>query len=553
MSGADEATPHVEQATDTPSCEPARPRPMPGQHLAIALFVLSYWMVVGVWLQDVDLAQPPAFWQEQVAAFPLLGMIPTWVVSYLATFASWAAARHILIPFVAGWLLANAVGDGFVQSFYNFPTRAEAARFLQRLQQQRSDGTVGASPRRLHPTVMLTLITAPFAFLFLLLIVISVVGPATLRGSALYNALLVILGGAWFVMVVAYLLSQFMGDAPAPGLRLQRETLDEMRKTQALLRVGGPGRVIVGNSDAAITEYNGRFCRVLGPGAHRLRSFEYVSDVVDLRPQERHGEIHAMTRDGIGVSVDVSVTFRIDRDDRHFGDETGSNGDAPRPTKEQLYLFGQRAVAQAAYDETLVPDSQGSQTRGAQALLWSSRPLTVVAREFRQALSETPLVELFDPGSSERALHANLLKNIRRDSRASLHDDGIELISLHLGPLQAQEEVLTKNLNGWRSFWQEHRIREQESEAQTAALAKRARIEAEVRMLHAVLESIQQAQYEDGIHLSRDEVARRLLQALDGATCDLPPAEAEEGEEGQDALERLRVLHDRLSPGDARS
>ncbi|HSM57619.1 MAG TPA: SPFH domain-containing protein [Candidatus Sulfomarinibacteraceae bacterium] len=550
MSGADQATARVEHAAERPACEPARPQPMPGQYLAIALFVLSYWMVVGVWLQDVDLTQPPLWWQEQAAAFPLLSVIPTWLVSYVSTFASWAAARHILIPFVAGWWLANAVGNGFVQSFYNFPTRAEAARFLHRLQQQRSGGSVAASPRRLHPTMMLTLITAPFAFLFVLLIVISVVGPSTLRGSALYNALLVILGGVWFIMVVAYLLSQFMGDAPAPGLHLQRDTLDEMRKTQTLLRVGGPGRVIVGNSDAAITEYNGRFCRVLGPGAHRLRSFEYVNAVVDLRPQERHGEIQAMTRDGIAVSVDVSVTFRIDRDDRHFGDDLSSNGghgEAPRPTKEQLYLFGRRAAAQAAYDEALVPDPQSGLKGRAQALLWSSRPLTVVAREFRQALSETPLIELFDPESRKQALHVDLLQNIRRDSRASLHDDGIELISLHLGPLRVREEILTQHLNDWRSYWQEQRIQEQEIEVQTT-LVERARKEAEVMMLRAVLESIQEAQYEDGARLSRDEVARRLLQALDGAMYDLPPPP--NVEEGEDVLERLRALHARLSPGD---
>lgn len=589
----DSATHNVESGAGR--TRPGRYRPvfLPGLGAATLLFVAVYWLFLAIRLQAVDLNQPPGWWLAQVEAFPLLAFVPTQFVAFLSAAFSWHVFRHILIPGLLGVWLAGQVATGFVRSFYNFPSQGEAASFLSRLQQHRSDrGPVQAgrkpSPRsrgrvtvtadssastaqstatqstarssakpagrsRMKPAVMVTLITLPFAFTFLLLIFFSAFMPPSPTRSAIYSTLIIIMGAAWIGVVGYYVLNTFAGGpSGSPGLLLQRETLQQLRQEQALLRVGGPGGIVVPNSDVVVTEYNGHFCRVLGPGAQMLLPFEYVRSMLDLRAHDREGDVTGVTQDGVELTCHIAVTFRLSNDDRDFSAEDALNQDpqqeAQRPTRDRPYPYGERAVRAAAYAEAV--DGSG------RVSTWTSLPLVVATGQLRRALAENRLDALFDPEAREPAPHPELLKWVQDNTRQALHKSGIELIALGMGPLRPPDSVTSQNLSGWRSYWEkEYRKRQAEGRAAAVSTIEDARTEAEVEMLRAIVEGIQRARRESSAELAQEIVALRLVEAMERVAHSAQQAVVDDTvEENQRVLRQLATLRQGLlPPGSAES
>lgn len=583
------ATHNVERARRRGRPGRYRPAFLPGLGAALVLFVVVYWLFLAMRLQNVDLNQPPAWWLVQVEAFPLLAFVPTQFIAFLTAAFSWRVFRHILIPGLLGAWLASQVATGFMRSFYNFPTQAQAAGFLGRLQQHRSDrgpvppsrkpsrrgrGRVtvtsdtsetttqsGASPEpsarssgkpagrsRLKPALTVALITLPFAFTFMLLIFFSALMPPSTTRSAVYSTFIILMGGAWVVAVGYYVLTTFAGGSSgAPGLVLQRERLQELRREQALLRVGGPGNIVVPNSDVVVTEYNGHFCRVLGPGVQTLMPFEYVRSMLDLRPQDREGDVTGVTQDGVELTCHVAVTFRLSNDDRYFSAEDELAQDpqqeAQRPTRDRPYPYGEKGVRAAAYAETV--DGSG------RISTWTSLPLVVATGQLRRALAEYRLDALFDPEARDLPPHPGLLAQVRDHTRNALRMRGIELIALRMGPLRPPESVTSQNLSGWRSYWEkEQRKRQAEGRALAVSTIEDARTEAEVHMLHAIVEVIQRVRRESSAELAQEIVALRLVEALERVAHSAQLAVIDEDgvEESERVLQQLATLRRRLLP-----
>lgn len=585
---ADSATHSVERSTRRGRPGRYRPAFLPGLGAATILFVAVYWLFLAMRLQSVNLNQPPAWWLAQLEAFPLLTFVPTQFVAFLTAAFSWRVFRHILIPGLLGVWLAGQVATGFMRSFYNFPTQAEAASFLSRLQQHRSDrGSVqesrkpfrrgrgrvtvttdtgesttqsGSTERaarssskpagrsRMRPALMLTLITLPFAFTFILLIFFSAFMPPSPTRSAIYSTLIIMMAAVWLVVVGYYALNTFAGGpGGSPGLVLQREKLQQLRRELALLRVGGPGRIVVPNSDVVVTEYNGHFCRVLGPGAQTLLPFEYVRSMLDLRAQDREGDVTGVTQDGVELTCHMAVTFRLSNDDRYYSaeDELGQDPqqEAQRPTRDRPYPYGEEAVRAAAYAETV--DGSG------RVSTWTSLPLVVATGQLRRALAENRLDALFDPEAREPAPHPELLKWVQDNTRQVLRKSGIELIALRMGSLRPPDSVTSQNLSGWRSYWEkEHRKRQAEGRAAAVSTIEDARTEAEVEMLRAIVEGIQRARRESTAELAHEIVALRLVEALERVAHSAQQAVVDEDtvEENERVLEQLAALRRGLLP-----
>ena len=565
----DSATSNAETPARRPQPGRYRPAFLPGLGAATVLFVAVYWLFLAFSLQEVDLNQPPAWWVAQIRAFPLLALIPIRFVTFLAAAFSWGVLRHILIPGLLGWWLAGEAATGFVRSFYNFHSRAEAASFLDRLQQHRSDRgpvrpvtstTSGAAPvveaappasagqTRMRPAMMMTLITLPFAGTFVLLLIFSTIMPPSPTRTTVYSVLIVMLGALWAAVVGLYFLNNITGGAPSSssGLVVQRETLQSLRQEQALLRVGGPGTIVVPNSDVVVTEYNGRFCRVLGPGAQRLLPFEYVRSVLDLRPHDREGDVSGVTMDGVQVTCHLAVTFRLSNDDRYFSSEDALN-QAPtqepqRPTRDRPYPFGERAVRAAAYAEAV--DGEGRVSS------WTFLPLVVATGQLRSALAKNRLDVLFDPEARDPAPHPQLLQWVQDNTQQVLRKSGIELIALRMGPLRPPETVTAQNLSGWRSYWEkEQRKRQAEGRAAAVSTIEDARTEAEVEMLRAIVEGIQRARRDTSVELAQEIVALRLVEALERLAHSAQEAVAEKAaEESNEVLRQLEMLRRELAP-----
>lgn len=308
-------------------------------------------------------------------------------------------------------------------------------------------------------------------------------------------------------------------------LVLNSATLAAEQNTSVVLRVGGPGEVKVKNNDVAVTEYNGRFYRILGPGKHTLHRFERVHAVLDLRPQERTVEqIDVLTRDGIPLRTSLRVSYRV------------STGDAPA-TPEQPFPYDETAVQTAAFAQVVQAD--GSVTT------WESLPAGKARGILTGIIANYRLDEILSPGSAGAEPLPTINNELTRKTRDALLADGLELINVSIGQLHLPKEAVDQYVKYWQSH-SEARIRMSLADGQATALEEMeiARAEAEVTMIQAILEGVQRARGYDAGSM-REVVALRLVEALEKMArqsqqaTPLPP----------NLLSQLNLIRRQLGPG----
>jgi regulator of protease activity HflC (stomatin/prohibitin superfamily) len=294
---------------------------------------------------------------------------------------------------------------------------------------------------------------------------------------------------------------QFLGrlqtrEAGEPALYLDRRNFNELRQKSPVLRMGGPGRVIVDKGDVAVTELNGRFHRLLPTGMHSLARFEQVRTVLDLRSQEREqAGTGLVTRDGIELKTDVGVTFRI------------IPGTEPS-TKSRPFPFDRDAVRRAAYAETVLIDGAIS--------TWESVALGIAVDRLQQAVAGYRLDELINPDNPSANPHVALKSEVEEQARPLAQQAGIEILQIRLGRLEAPEPVTNQRIRYWQAFWEkERRISEADGTAAAMVEVEMARAEAESEMLHAIVEGINRAQLENQQTGTRELVAFRLIEILE--------------------------------------
>lgn len=278
--------------------------------------------------------------------------------------------------------------------------------------------------------------------------------------------------------------------------RLRRETFTQDRERDDLIRVGGPGRIAVSIGDAVVTERNGRFERVLGPGLHNLGRFEYPYAVIDVRPQERETDSAALvTSDGIEVTIAISVTFQIDP-----GEEI--------PTKNEPFPFDRDAVRRAAYAETNVGELEIN--------TWESLPLIVAVDQLRDIVAEYRFDELIFSDQAGIHIHRMLRSEMERRLQAVLRNHGIVVRGTRLGTLRPPEQVTQQHIDVWRAYWDnQQRLRQVEQTARAMERAEVIRAEAEATLIQAIVEGLQRVQRSGRGVKSKEIVALRLIETLE--------------------------------------
>lgn len=274
------------------------------------------------------------------------------------------------------------------------------------------------------------------------------------------------------------------------------ETFEEARLREPLLKIGGPGRITVIGGAALVTELNGRFHRVRGPGVHTLDRFEYVRTLIDLRPQERESDnVKLMTSDGIELTTTLSVTFQIDR-----GEE--------KPTPQKPFPYNEEAVRLAAYAETNLPEGKLS--------LWDSLPLLLTSGQLRGIVAEDRLDELIlsDPNGID--VHRRLQMEMERRAKAAVRPFGIIIRGTRLGALELEETVEIMRKQYWKAHWDTQRtLQIADGEAEVLQGHENARAEAEAIMLRAIAEGLQRSHRAGRDITSREVVALRLIESLE--------------------------------------
>lgn len=286
------------------------------------------------------------------------------------------------------------------------------------------------------------------------------------------------------------------GGAAGGPVVLDGRTLPAERENSVLLRVGGPGLVAVKNGNVAVTELNGRFCRILGPGVHNLGRLEYVRAVLDLRQQERSAEdVAAMTKDGIAVQAAITVTFRLSS-----GGET--------PTRGQPYPYDEEAVRTAAYSETVGDDGKVS--------TWNQIPLGGARGILAGIVAKYRLDEILFPSTPAIEPYHAIRQELTRKLRAALADLGIELTDVYIGRLELPEPASQQYVDYWTAHL-DSQIQLNLADGTASALEEIeiARAEAEITMIQAIIEGVRRAQYSGSPAAMREIIALRLIESLE--------------------------------------
>jgi hypothetical protein len=274
-----------------------------------------------------------------------------------------------------------------------------------------------------------------------------------------------------------------------------------------LAKVGGPGLLVIYNSNAVVTEQYGSLKRVLGPGYSRLEQFERIYDIIDLRPQHWVYTVSALTRDGIPVSCDVDITFKID--------DHGEDGVPVEPSEKTPYPFTEEAVLKAALSTRVREED-----REDQVMKWTGRLVIGDAEgALRGILARYRLDELIyadqKQSSGENVARNEIRKDLREALDQSAANIGVRIISLDIGNIdvkvdlpvgeeEAAEELADEVVNQWIGAWQ--------AELERTALMEQAEGEASLASLEAV--SVQ-AQAE--MVLTLTEAMQSLIRAEDAS------------------------------------
>jgi regulator of protease activity HflC (stomatin/prohibitin superfamily) len=272
-------------------------------------------------------------------------------------------------------------------------------------------------------------------------------------------------------------------------------TLETMRPEHVMLRVGGPGFLVVPPGEVAVTEVNGRYYHLLSSGKHKLKPFEYVHTLVSLRTQERHETaVPLVTKDGIDLSADFTITFHID-----------SGGELP--TRAKPFPYSPEAVESAAYARL----NAGKET----TFTWQDIPVNITKGQLAALVTKYTLDELLHP-SGKHEPHYILTQELERNVRTLIADIGLELDSIRLSPLELPEPVAQQYLKHWQSDLDiQIRLALADSQATSLEETELARTEAEVIMIQAIMEGLENARRAGDANTMREVIALRLVEALE--------------------------------------
>ena len=295
---------------------------------------------------------------------------------------------------------------------------------------------------------------------------------------------------------------RFLNRLRSPGrsggnaVTITPQTLESQRRESARLRAGGPGRIIIPVGHVATTELNGRYFRTIVAGSHALNSFEYVKSILDLRPQERNNfKVRLQSGEGLEVITDASVTFRI------------SSGGAPA-TPRQPYPFDAEAIRKLAYAEINLPEDRVSN--------WEGSALGTVVGILGKIVATFSLDELLQDTQTEIGSHLTIRRQVEREARAKLGDQGIELQRVRIGRFRFPEGVTSQHLEYWSTYWDtQAELTRVDGEAVAVEELEIARAEAEMEMIQAIVAGVQQAKQQGYDGAESVVVALRLIEALE--------------------------------------
>jgi regulator of protease activity HflC (stomatin/prohibitin superfamily) len=330
--------------------------------------------------------------------------------------------------------------------------------------------------------------------------------------------------------------SRFGQHSFRPWMRVEQGAIT-FPEDSALKRTGGPGNLVVYSDSAIVLEHSGKLTRVEGPGFPKLEPFEYIYDIIDLRPKRWVFKVNAMTKDGIPISWDAEVHYQIADGGQEPNEETPypvSKDDILKASSSKWNFVG-RTVKLDWEARIIIGNTEGG-LRSILARKWLNQLIGITEKDAQAARREVQQ-EL------EQAL---------RDSAPEI---GAKVLDVKLANLTVEDQITQQWIDLWRTRWQRWTVeRLAHGEAAQIYLHETAKAEAQMSLLVSIGRALQSLTDRDMVipHI----VLIRLFSVLDRAAFDASsriffPTEA------LDVLDRMRTLIEKeniqipqLLPGD---
>ncbi len=276
---------------------------------------------------------------------------------------------------------------------------------------------------------------------------------------------------------------------------VKSKMLEDQRSKHVSLRVGGPDWIRISKGEVAITERDGYVHRVLEAGDYYLDMLEYIYIVLDSKPQERKIDALLYTREYIPVTAVITIRFRINSGQVKMSDDD----DNPYPVDKN-------AVKNIVYARSVKKD--GSITD------WDAKVKSSALHTLRRIVHTYSLSEIMFNKNVYADIHTELTPLVQTELKAS----GFNLISIRVANIKPKDEtVFEQSIKLWKTN-QEASIHRQKAEnhAQYLFNAEVGKAEAELDMIRAIIEGVDQARSEGAVIDIKSTISLRLIQAMEG-------------------------------------
>lgn len=312
------------------------------------------------------------------------------------------------------------------------------------------------------------------------------------------------------------LLSYFLG-AHGPAIFIENGNI---RARQEERDKKGEGVLWLDQASAAMLRTATRFTRTIGPGVHFTTKDESIAATINLHTltqsigplnnenpftvtkdhesyeqiQERGLETRALTRDGITVIAEISVTFRIKA-------ESGEGN--------SIYGYNQENVRKVI-TESMIKGVKTDQP------VWSPLPAKMAVEIWREYLSRFRLNQLFQNPAGETRTNLQILSELVKNRLSKelvqyldefgvfsgqtisskehkiLSEMGIEVLGVNIKRVIFQEEIEKQIANSWTSLWEKTAKTEQEQIKQERRIQdEKGQIDAQTEFANIMTSEIQ--------------------------------------------------------------
>ena len=286
--------------------------------------------------------------------------------------------------------------------------------------------------------------------------------------------------------------------------------LEVSADNEAIDKIGGPGALTVHSGTAAVIERGGGYSRIEGPGKIRLGPFEWVRAVIDVRKLSRTKTESARTKDGIEVKSETTMSFKL------IGQMDGEQIPPPQPRPSPLALFlawlGLRV--KAPKPPAGPPASPETMRRIVYDLPAGTEWDKTLSSGLGDLIPQKMLDELWAPDDPNYNPRREIVEKLLKEGQEKQRKNGIELIDMSIGPLQAPDEVIKQRREYWSADWEKlSRVTQAEGYAEALRQKQTARAEAQAEMIQTIMQGFRMIAFSGAAQPSQ-QVAVKLIEIV---------------------------------------